>query len=333
MYHSKNNLLSSKRRRAFTLVEIIAALTIIGVTLSAVITLMNRCIGATIDHRTKAVAFRIARNNMEYLLSTTTAEESAEFGADEYNPDIQWETVVETFTEPVKSKIWLRAVCSASYTDKEGERQSIELEHWLTDLTDAQQKQLNEQKKREQDFMEEFDQNPYGDDADGLMKYANVLADSMEYERAIDAALEVISEYPDSPQAVHADTKISEWEKFDTPLDWDQDYYSDPMYPDKSGPQGYQYPKPRGGPYNYLPNGSPNGPRRNDRPSRPDPQSEPERPRHTSSGEDGRADFGSKDGDPGTAPDNNRPPTDRSNPIYQDFPKEFWPLIDMLLNQ
>ena len=211
MYHSKNNLLNSKRRRAFTLVEMIAALTIIGVTLSAVITLMNRCIGATIDHRTRATAFRIARNNMEYLLSTTSVKESAEFGNDEYNPDIQWETIIETFTEPVNSKMWLRAICSASYTDKEGERQSIELEHWLTDLSDAQQRQINEQKKREEEFMEEFDENPYGNDAEGLMKYAKVLADSGDYERAAEITQEIMAEFPESPEAVQAETKAQDW--------------------------------------------------------------------------------------------------------------------------
>jgi hypothetical protein len=64
--------------------------------------------------------------------------ENAEYGESEIYPEITWQTVVETFYEPINSRMWLRGVCSAEYIDSEGQEQTVELTHWLTDLTKNQ---------------------------------------------------------------------------------------------------------------------------------------------------------------------------------------------------
>ena len=213
MYRSKDNMFRRTHRKAFSLLELVAALTILAIITSSVMAVMSQCIESTIDHRNRAQAFRIARDNMENLLTLPSVEESVDFGEYELNPDIQWETIIEIVDHPLDSKMWVQAVCSASYTDNTGERQSIELTHWLTDLTAAQQRQILDQKKRQKDFMDEFDENPFGDDAEGLMKYANALAASGEYERAAEISREIIEEYPESPEAEQADARGPEWEK------------------------------------------------------------------------------------------------------------------------
>jgi hypothetical protein len=42
----------------------------------------------------------------------------------------------------------VRAVCSAGYTDTAGEKQTVELTHWLTDLTKQQLLQIMEQQQK-----------------------------------------------------------------------------------------------------------------------------------------------------------------------------------------
>jgi type II secretory pathway pseudopilin PulG len=212
MYRSNDNILIPGHGKAFMLIELVAALTILTIVISSVLAVMSQCIDATIDSRNRAIAFRIARDNMENLLTLPAVRESADFGAYELNPDIEWETIVETVNHPKSSAMWLQAICSATYTDSKGERQSIEFTHWLTDLTIAQQRKIKDQKKREEEFMDEYDENPFGDDPEGLMKYANALAAGNDFERAIEAAYDLIDEYPDSELVPWAERKIGEWE-------------------------------------------------------------------------------------------------------------------------
>jgi len=47
----------------------------------------------------------------------------------ETNPAIEWATIVEPFHEPYKDRMWIRAVCSASFIDSKGQQQDVELEH------------------------------------------------------------------------------------------------------------------------------------------------------------------------------------------------------------
>jgi len=98
-------------------------------------------------------AFEVARENMEKLLASDSAEETAEFGSSDKYPEINWQTVVETFYEPITARMWVRAVCSAEYTDIKGETQTVELTHWLTDVTKEQLLEIMEQQEEDQELL------------------------------------------------------------------------------------------------------------------------------------------------------------------------------------
>ncbi|MBE0534905.1 MAG: prepilin-type N-terminal cleavage/methylation domain-containing protein [Phycisphaerae bacterium] len=195
---------SSRSHTGFTLMEAVTALAILAVIISGVLVAVNQNIAVMIDNRSRVQAFELVRENMERLLGSDSVTDTTEFGVHELTDDIQWQNVVESFNEPVNSAMWIRAVCSASYTDRDGERQTISLTHWITDLTKAQEKQILDQKKREQDFIEEMDGNPFGEDPDGLMQYANALAGMGDYARAAETASQLILNYPGEPQAAAA---------------------------------------------------------------------------------------------------------------------------------
>jgi prepilin-type N-terminal cleavage/methylation domain-containing protein len=158
MYHSeKNILIRRKNRPAFTLIEVVTAIAILAAIVTSVLVVMNRAIATTIDTELKMQAFELARENMEILLASSSVSDMVEFGADEMNPNLEYRIVVESFVEPITSRMWVRAICSASYTDSTGETQTIELTHWLNNLTNTQIRQINDQKKREQEYLDQFD--------------------------------------------------------------------------------------------------------------------------------------------------------------------------------
>jgi hypothetical protein len=92
-------------------------------------------------------AFMVAREKLERILASNSVKEMIEYGTSEKYPDIEWETTVETFYESVTSKMWVRAVCLAEYIDAEGENQTVELTHWLTDLNEQQIQELMKQEQ------------------------------------------------------------------------------------------------------------------------------------------------------------------------------------------
>jgi len=96
-------------------------------------------------------AFEVARKNMEELLTSDSVAESVEYGDSDRYPDIQWQTTVEAFYEPLTARMWIQAICSTEYTDSAGEVQTVELTHWLTDLTKAQLLQILAQRQEEQE--------------------------------------------------------------------------------------------------------------------------------------------------------------------------------------
>ena len=209
MYHSNNNNLTAyrhNRHNGFTLIEMVAAIGVLTVILSFVMVAINNCIMATIDSQSKMEAFQIARENMETLLSKNSIEEDVEFGVSEINPDIEWQTAIESFYEPITSRMWIQAVCSASYTDSSDERQEVELTHWITDLSKADIKKILDQMQKEQEMLEEG--NPYGNDPEGLMKYADSLAARGNFDAANILLDEIRTEHPGSPEA----ETIPEWE-------------------------------------------------------------------------------------------------------------------------
>ncbi len=149
-YRSKKILLS-----AFSLPEVAAALIILALVSSGVLVVINRCMVSASNLALRMQAFEVARENMEKLLASESVSEMAEFGNSDEYPQIQWQTVVETFYEPITARMWIQAVCSAEYTDTAGDVQAVELTHWLTDLTKKQLLQIIEEMKKEKERLAE----------------------------------------------------------------------------------------------------------------------------------------------------------------------------------
>ena len=125
-------------KRAFSLVEVLTALAVLALISSSVLVVINRGVASAADSALRMQAFEVARENMEKLLASTSLEENVEYGESNKYPEISWTTVVETFYEPITSRMWVRGICSAEYRDTEGQEQTVELTHWLTGLTKEQ---------------------------------------------------------------------------------------------------------------------------------------------------------------------------------------------------
>ncbi|MBN2514310.1 MAG: type II secretion system protein [Sedimentisphaerales bacterium] len=150
------------KKPGFTLVEVAAALVILSMLISSALVVMSRITSGMVDLQSETQAFSIARQNLEKLLSATTVSDMTEYGVVETNPDMDWEIVVEPFYEPISNRMWIRGLSSASYTDNSGERKTIELTCWLTGLTAQQIRQILEQQKRQQEFMEQYSESDEG---------------------------------------------------------------------------------------------------------------------------------------------------------------------------
>jgi prepilin-type N-terminal cleavage/methylation domain-containing protein len=148
----------SDERRAtgngFSLVEVVTALSILALLSSSVLVVISRCVASAADSTLRMHAFETARENMEKLLASNSVKESAEYGTSDKYPEIEWQTIVETFYEPITNRMWVRAVCSAEYEDTQGQKQTIELTHWLTDVTKEQLLQImKQQEQQDQQFL------------------------------------------------------------------------------------------------------------------------------------------------------------------------------------
>jgi prepilin-type N-terminal cleavage/methylation domain-containing protein len=126
----------------FTLLEVLSALAILGLVSSSVLLVIDRCVGSAADSALRREAFELARENLEAVLVRDSVEETIEYGASEKYADVSWQTVIEAFPEPIGGQMWLRAVCSAEYTDSKGQSQKVELAHWIAKLTEQQAGQL-----------------------------------------------------------------------------------------------------------------------------------------------------------------------------------------------
>ena len=144
---------ATTRKKAFSLVEVLMAVAILALTCSSVLVVIERCVASAAESALRMRAFEVARENMEQLLASATVKESIEYGQSEKYPDIGWQTVVETFYEPITARMWIRSVCSAQYTDSEEQEQNVELTNWLTDLTKEQLLQIE---NRDEDELEEL---------------------------------------------------------------------------------------------------------------------------------------------------------------------------------
>ena len=163
MYRSENNMTPKGIwPEGFSLLEVVVALGVLAAICSSVMVVMNQSIAATIDSQTKMEAFRLVRENLEKVLAADSVTLVSEMGVSDKNPDIQWQTVVETFNPPVGAKMWLQAVCSVTYTDSKGEKQTIELTHWLTELSDRDKQLIQKQRERELEYMQQYGLDEFG---------------------------------------------------------------------------------------------------------------------------------------------------------------------------
>ena len=101
-----------RRSRAFSLIEAVSALVILALISSGVLMVIDRCIISATDSTLRIRAFEVARENMETLLASNSVKEQVEYGSSEKYPQIQWQTVVEAFYEPLTARMWARGVCS-----------------------------------------------------------------------------------------------------------------------------------------------------------------------------------------------------------------------------
>lgn len=138
-------------RRAFSLLEVSAAVAILGIVSSSVVLVISRCVASGTNSTLRMQAFEVARENMEKLLASDQLEETADFGESELYPGIEWETTVETFYEPITARAWVQGVCLARYTDAEDQEQTVELTHWLTDVTKEQLLKMMEDQQGDQE--------------------------------------------------------------------------------------------------------------------------------------------------------------------------------------
>ena len=131
--------------KAFCLIEVVAALTILVFLTISILSVYDRCMSAAADSTLKMRAFEVARENMEYLLTKESVELMVENGQSELYPDILWQITVEDFYESLTSRTWLQATCTANYIDSSGNEQTIELKHWLTELSQEDLQKISDQ--------------------------------------------------------------------------------------------------------------------------------------------------------------------------------------------
>ncbi|HLB75248.1 MAG TPA: hypothetical protein VJJ98_14600 [Sedimentisphaerales bacterium] len=150
---SASGLTHQARCKGFSLAEVVAALLILGFFSSGMMVVINRCTAWAANSAMRMQAFEIARENMEELLSMDSVEEVSEGGNSEKYPEIRWQTDVETFYEPVTSRMWVRAVCLTQYDDADGEEQTIKLEHWLTNISKEQLLEIMQRDKKDKESL------------------------------------------------------------------------------------------------------------------------------------------------------------------------------------
>lgn len=159
-------------RAGFSLTEAIAATMILALISSSVFVIIDRSMEVATDSQFRMQALEVAREQIEKILCMGAVEETTDYGVSEKYPAIEWQTTIETFTEPYKSRPWLRAVCTASYYDTANEQQSVELASWLTDISDEQAQKAAEQKEKQKEQLSEEPNQPQKtpDDKSGTEK-------------------------------------------------------------------------------------------------------------------------------------------------------------------
>jgi prepilin-type N-terminal cleavage/methylation domain-containing protein len=188
------------RRAAFTLIEIVAAITVLALIVSSSLVIINNCLAATVDMKMRMAAFELARENMEKLLGATAVPESVDYGDSNEVAGITWETRVEPFYEPHTSQMWLQAVSAASWYDTGGLLKTVEFTHWLTNLS---QDDINKILNRQQEQEQALDEYAVAEIM-ALFKEAidaHNAAVTEGYEEMVDLCRQLIEDYPNTAAA------------------------------------------------------------------------------------------------------------------------------------
>ena len=143
----------ARLRAAFSLAETAAALLILAVICSSVVLVFHNVSKSAANSAIRIEAFEVAQENMERLLASNSVKEGVEYGQSEKYPRVEWQSDIETFYEPVTKRLWARAVCTATYTDIDGQLQKVELVNWITDLTQQQVLELIRRKQAQKDLL------------------------------------------------------------------------------------------------------------------------------------------------------------------------------------
>jgi Tfp pilus assembly protein PilV len=152
----KSRFKSRGQKTGFTLIETMTAVMLLAFIGVSVWIVLERCMLSAADTTQRMRAFEIARENMEKTLGTASVQESIDYGVSEQFPDIRWQVTIESFFESQSSKMWVRAVSSAEYSDPMGQTKSVELTHWLTDLTEEQSQQLMKSKELQEQKLSQY---------------------------------------------------------------------------------------------------------------------------------------------------------------------------------
>jgi len=147
-----------KRCSAFTLVEALAALVIVGFVCGTVVVVINNCLDAMTDYQSRLRAVDTARENIELILARELLREFSESGINELYPDIEWTSGVEAVAFPASGKLWLRAFSTANFYNTDGELEEIAFENWLAPLTPQQERLVREDRQNEQEYLYELEQ-------------------------------------------------------------------------------------------------------------------------------------------------------------------------------
>ncbi|MDD5011802.1 MAG: prepilin-type N-terminal cleavage/methylation domain-containing protein [Phycisphaerae bacterium] len=173
-------------RRAFTLMEVSVAMVLLGMIAATVLVVVNRAMDTVVAWQTKIRAFEVARENMEKVLAQRSVTDIVEYGTSDKYPDINWETTVESFYEPISNRLWIRAVCFAGYTDDSGQEQKIEFTHWITGPDKKQIEEILKQKLLEEEYLKELAEET-GEDIEDIEDIDEQLPDEPQQDNEAEA--------------------------------------------------------------------------------------------------------------------------------------------------
>jgi hypothetical protein len=159
---------------------------LLGMIAATVLVVVNRAMDTVVAWQTKIRAFEVARENMEKVLAQQSVTDVVEYGTSEKYPDINWETTVESFYGPISNRLWIRAVCSAGYTDDSGQEQKIEFTHWITGPDKKQIEQILKQKLLEEEYLKELAEET-GEDIEDIGDIDEQLSDEPQQDNEAEA--------------------------------------------------------------------------------------------------------------------------------------------------